>query len=114
MCLLTPDAMTKFTAEVGPKALFDPEVKAALDMLGKKSEAQTVNSDGTILLSGKGTLQADGWPAASHRCPGGLSDYNPESIFRSLAGNVYHYPPSVILAKGCHRLIHSYASSLQV
>ena len=52
MCLLTPDAMTKFTAEVGPKALFDPEVKAALDMLGKKSEAQTVNSDGTVLLSG--------------------------------------------------------------
>ena len=44
----------------------------------------------------------------------GLSDYNPESIFRSLAGNVYHYPPSVILAKGCHRLIHSYAFSLQV
>ena len=52
LCLLTPDAMTKFTAEVGPKALFDPEVKAALDKLGEKSEAQTVNSDGTILLSG--------------------------------------------------------------
>ena len=52
LCLLTPDAMTKFTAEVGPKALFDPEVKAALDKLGKKSEAQTVNADGTLPLSG--------------------------------------------------------------
>lgn len=51
LCHLTPDAMTKFTAEVGPKALFDPEVKAALDKLGEKSEAQTVNSDGTIPLS---------------------------------------------------------------
>ena len=52
LCLLTPDAMTKFTAEVGPKALFDPEVKAALDKLGEKSEAQTVNADGTLALSG--------------------------------------------------------------
>ena len=59
----------------------------------------------------EGTLQAGIWPIqrtdyclcavmdAAHRYSEGLADYNPESIFCSLARNVYHYPPLVIMAE---------------
>ena len=50
---------------------------------------------------------------AAHRCPEGLADYNPESIFCSLARNMYHYPPLVIMAESQPRLYFKCRKSLK-